>query len=191
MDMLQCIPLSLEGLLLVRNRSFHDERGHFVEVYRRDRYREIGIPDDFVQDNQSLSRFPGVVRGLHFQRPPFAQAKLVRVLSGRILDVVVDLRRGSPTYGRYEAAELTADTHEQLYVPIGFAHGFCTLEPDTVVTYKVSAHYAPDHDAGIHWADPDIGITWPVPSSAAIVSPKDRVLPRLRDIESPFLHVRP
>jgi dTDP-4-dehydrorhamnose 3,5-epimerase len=191
MDMPESVPLSLQGPLLVRNRTFRDERGHFVEVYRRDLYREIGIVEDFVQDNQSLSRSPGIVRGLHFQKPPFAQAKLVRVLRGRILDVVVDLRRGSPTYGRYEATELAADTHDQLYVPVGFAHGFCTLEADTVVTYKVSAYYAPDHDAGIHWADPDIGIAWPVSPSTAIMSPKDQALPCLRDLESPFSYACP
>jgi len=139
-----------------------------------------------VQDNHSYSREAGTVRGLHFQRPPAAQAKLVRVTRGRILDVAVDVRRGSPTYGRWVGVELSAETGDQLFVPVGFAHAFCTLEAHTEVLYKVSALYDPDADAGLIWNDPDLAIPWPVSAEKAIVSRKDGELPRFESFASPF-----
>lgn len=141
---------------------------------------------NFVQDNQSISKYSGTIRGLHFQRPPAAQAKLVRVASGSIFDVAVDLRRGSPTYGRWCGATLTADESAMLYVPIGFAHGFCTLEPGTVVAYKVNAYFSAAHDAGIRWDDPDLAIDWPVARDEVVLSSKDAALPLLGGFVTPF-----
>ncbi|CCG41167.1 dTDP-4-dehydrorhamnose 3,5-epimerase [Magnetospirillum molischianum DSM 120] len=145
-----------------------------------------GIDLDFVQDNQSLSVSTGTVRGLHFQSPPCAQDKLIRVLAGTILDVAVDIRQGSPSFGRWVAAELSAKNRQQLLVPIGFAHGFVTLEPDTIVAYKVSNHYSKENDLGIRWNDPDIAVDWPLPPSGAVLSEKDAALPFLRDISPLF-----
>lgn len=165
---------------------FADRRGHFCETWNRDRLAEAGISIDFCQDNLSFSRPVGTVRGLHFQTPPFAQDKLISVLSGRILDVAVDLRDGAPTYGQHIVEELTAEGGEQLLIPKGFAHGFCTLEPDTTVFYKVSAPYAPAHDAGLLWNDPDLAIRWPVDATQAVLSEKDQHLPGFGDFQTPF-----
>lgn len=175
------------GLLVIEPKKFGDHRGFFSEVYNRKRLEEQGVAIDFVQDNHSLSAEAGVVRGLHYQSPPFAQTKLVRVVRGRLLDVVVDIRRGSPTFGDHAAVELSAENWRQLLVPHGFAHGFVTLEPNTEVIYKVDAYYAPDHDHGILWRDPDLGIDWPVAPEAALLSDKDKAQPRLSEIESPFV----
>ncbi|HYC02748.1 MAG TPA: dTDP-4-dehydrorhamnose 3,5-epimerase [Azospirillaceae bacterium] len=183
---MQVTPLAIPEVILVVPKRFGDARGWFMETYARERYRDAGIAADFVQDNHSLSGPVGTVRGLHFQKPPHAQAKLIRVLRGRILDVAVDVREGSPTYGRHVTAWLSAEGGEQLYVPAGFAHGFCTVEPDTEVAYKVDALYAPSHDAGLLWNDPALGIDWPVAPHAATVSDKDMKLPRLADIGVPF-----
>ncbi|GJE56889.1 dTDP-4-dehydrorhamnose 3,5-epimerase [Methylobacterium thuringiense] len=163
-----------------------DERGWFSEVFRVDQLAEGGITSAFVQDNQSFSAPAGTLRGLHFQTPPAAQAKLVRVLAGAILDVAVDIRHGSPTFGRYVAVRLDAETGEQLFVPHGFAHGFCTLEPNTMVAYKVDAYYSPANDRSIAWNDPDIGIDWPVSEAEAILSGKDKTAPRLASLEKLF-----
>ena len=163
-----------------------DRRGFFSEVYNRRRLAESGIEIEFVQDNHSLSAGKGTVRGLHFQAPPFAQDKLVRVVRGAVFDVAVDLRRGSTTYGRYVSAVLSAEAWNQILVPVGFAHGFMTLEPDTEVIYKVSEYYAPDHDKGLLWNDPALGIAWPIPETKAILSDKDRRQPRLAELMSPF-----
>lgn len=163
-------------------KKFGDERGFFSETYNKTEFKEAGIDTVFVQDNQSLSRDAGVVRGLHFQRPPFVQAKLVRVTRGAIFDVVVDLRRDSPTFKRHVHRVISAAEWNQIYVPVGFAHGFCTLEPETEVIYKVSARYAPDHEEGILWNDPDLGIPWPLGAADAVVSDKDKGQPALRDI---------
>jgi dTDP-4-dehydrorhamnose 3,5-epimerase len=171
---------------MVIARRFVDERGYFMETFNSREFAAIGIEATFIQDNQSLSIMPGTIRGLHFQLPPNTQAKLIRVLRGSIFDVVVDLRRGSPSFGRWCGTSLTAAGAEQLFIPRGFAHGFCTLEADTEVTYKVDGSYAPASDAGILWNDPDIGIAWPIAETAAILSGKDRELPRLRDFNSPF-----
>lgn len=179
-------PLALEGVLMIVPKRFGDARGYLMETYRADAFRALGIEADFVQENQSLSARAGTVRGLHFQTPPAPQAKLVRALRGSAFDVAVDLRRGSPSFGRWCGATLTASGGEQLFIPRGFAHGFCTLEPDTEVAYKIDGYYAPECDAGVLWNDPEIGIAWPVEPAEAILSEKDRKLPRLREIDSPF-----
>jgi dTDP-4-dehydrorhamnose 3,5-epimerase len=168
---------ALEGVKLVVPARFEDDRGFFSEVYNADRFAEHGLPADWVQDNHALSRRRGTIRGLHYQVAPFEQAKLVRVVRGAIHDVVVDLRPGSPTRGRHEAVTLSAGNWAQLLVPAGFAHGYCTLEDDTEVLYKVSAPYAPEHERGIRWDDPALGIDWPVSATEAIVSERDRRLP--------------
>ena len=163
-----------------------DERGFFSEVYNQAALAAAGIDIVFVQDNHSLSVPQGTVRGLHFQTPPFAQAKLVRVLRGAILDVAVDLRRSSPTFGQHVSAVLSAAEGNQILVPVGFAHGFATLEPDTEILYKVSAPYSREHDRGLLWNDPALGISWPVAPEHAVLSAKDQVQPPLSAIGNPF-----
>ena len=163
-----------------------DRRGFFSEVYNRRRLFDFGIDIEFVQDNHSLSAERGTVRGLHFQVPPCAQAKLVRVVRGSVFDVAVDLRRGSPSFGQHVSAVLSADAGNQLLVPEGFAHGLMTLEADTEVVYKVSDYYAPDYDRGILWNDPVLGIEWPLPDGGAVLSDKDRTQPPLARFETPF-----
>lgn len=180
------IKLALRGPRLLAPVRHGDRRGFFSETWSRAAFAAAGIDCDFVQDNHSLSRVRGTVRGLHFQTPPFGQAKLVRVARGAILDVAVDIRRGSPSFGRHVAVELSARNWHQLFVPEGFAHGFCTLEPDTEVLYKVSAPYAPDHDKGLLWNDPALAIDWPVEADDAMVSDKDRAQPPLADLEPAF-----
>ena len=167
-------------------KRFIDDRGWFSETFHRQRLGEIGINHPFVQENQSSSKRAGTLRGFHFQRPPAAQAKLLSVVRGRVLDVAVDIRRGSPSFGNYVSIELSAEGGEQLYIPTGFAHGFITLEDDVVVLYKVSDYYAPSHDAGICWNDPDIGFSWPFKDADIFKSEKDGRLPRLKDLDSPF-----
>ncbi len=169
-------------------KRFADARGWFSETYQRDRFKAAGIDADFVQDNQSYSAPAFTLRGVHFQTPPHAQAKLVRCLRGRIWDVAVDLRAGSPTYGRHVATELTAERGEQLYVPAGCGHAFLTLEPDCEVAYKTSDFYAPTCDAGIRWDDATLGIAWPLEGRPPELSDKDRSLPSLSDFESPFAY---
>lgn len=171
-------------VLLLKPRRFGDERGWFMETWSRKAALDHGIDVDFVQDNHSLSRPVGTVRGLHFQVPPRAQAKLVRCLAGRIMDYAVDVRRGSPTYGRWLGAELSAENGHQLFVPAGFAHGFVTLEPDTEIAYKVGDSYAPELDGGVRWDS--AGIPWPLPPGGPVLSGKDRGLPALAELDSPF-----
>ena len=183
---MQFEPLALSGLLLLHPTRHGDARGWFSEVWRRDRWEAAGVKADFVQDNQSLSAQRGTVRGLHFQLPPFAQAKLVRCVAGRVLDVAVDIRRSSPTFGQAVAVELTAEGGEQLFIPAGFAHGFCTLEPNTSLAYKVDAYYSAAHDRGILWNDPALGIDWPVGEAEALLSEKDRKQPLLSDAADLF-----
>jgi dTDP-4-dehydrorhamnose 3,5-epimerase len=183
---LEVVALAISEVKLIRTPRHGDARGYFSETYQRSDFTSAGISNDFLQDNQSRSAGSGTIRGLHFQRPPFAQSKLIRVLHGRILDVVVDLRRSSSTFSKHLAIELSADGNEQLLVPAGFAHGFCTLEPDTVVFYKVDQDYSAVHDGGVNWADPALGITWPVSASEAILSDKDRRLPKLADLPDIF-----
>jgi len=163
-----------------------DHRGFFAETYSRRKYSELGIDVEFVQDNHSLSREVGTFRGLHFQAPPHAQAKLVRCGRGAIFDVAVDIRRGSPTFGEWKGYELKAENGEQLYVPVGFAHGFVTLEPDSEIVYKCSDYYAPEAEGAVLWNDPDIGIDWPTDADP-ILSEKDAAAPLLSDLESPFI----
>jgi dTDP-4-dehydrorhamnose 3,5-epimerase len=177
---------AVEAPMLFEARRFADPRGIFAETYSRRDFAALGLAEDFVQDNWSLSERVGTVRGLHFQRRPHAQAKLVRVLRGRILDVAVDIRRSSPTFGEHVAVELAAGDGRMLWVPVGFAHGFCTLEPMTEVAYKVTADYAPESDAGIAWDDPALGIGWPVAPEDALVSRKDALLPPLGDLPQVF-----
>ncbi len=179
-------PLPIADVLLVKTRKFADPRGFFMETFSRRDFRAIGIDVEFVQDNQSLSVRRGTIRGLHFQIPPHAQAKLVRVLKGEIFDVAVDLRRDSPTFAKWCAATLTAEGGEQLFVPRGFAHAFLTLVPDTEVAYKVDDYYSPDCDAGILWNDTQIAIDWPISAADVVVSEKDAKLPRLAQFDSPF-----
>jgi len=165
-----------------------DSRGYFVETFRQDFFDETAGPTSFVQDNQSMSAEVGTVRGLHFQLNPRAQGKLVRCLVGAILDVAVDIRRGSPTYGQHVKVELSADNGQQLWVPPGFAHGFCTLEPNTVIAYKVTDYYSPEHDRGLRWNDPALAIDWPVAEDKAILSAKDRVQPLLSELDADFVY---
>src|SRR5262245_20478432 len=179
--------LDLPDVKLVTPRRFADSRGYFLETYSGTLFAANGIPCVFVQDNQAQSVARGTVRGLHFQAPPQAQAKLVRVVKGAIFDVAVDIRRGSPSYGRWCGATLTANGGEQLFVPHGFAHAYCTLEPDTEVLYKVDDYYAPASEGGIRWDDPTVGIAWPVETEKAILSDKDKVLPFLKGFVSPFV----
>ncbi len=172
----------IEGLVLVKPRVFTDERGYFFESFNMERYADAGIPaEHFVQDNISKSR-KGVLRGLHFQRDPMAQGKLVQVLQGKVIDVAVDIRKGSPTFGKYVAVELSEENHHQFWIPAGFAHGFVALEDDTIFTYKVTNVYSPKHDGGIRYDDPEIGIKWALPKEDLIVSEKDKTLPLLREL---------
>lgn len=177
-------PLQLEGAMLIEPVVHGDHRGFFMESYNEGLLREAGIQYDFVQDNQSLSAQPGVLRGLHYQLSPKAQTKLLRVVAGAIYDVIVDIRRGSPTFGQWEGFILSEYNHRQLLVPKGFAHGFCTLVPNTQVMYKVDEYYSPEHDRGILWNDPALGIDWP--TSDPVLSEKDQKHPLLQDAELNF-----
>ncbi|MDQ5977009.1 MAG: dTDP-4-dehydrorhamnose 3,5-epimerase [Patescibacteria group bacterium] len=171
---MQTRTFDIAGLVLMTPEVFVDERGYFFECFQKERYRELGIPvDDFVQENISKSK-KGVLRGMHFQRDPFAQGKLVQVLCGRVLDVAVDIRFGSPTYGRYVTVELSEENHQQFWVPAGFAHGFLALEDDTIFSYKVTALYSKVSEGGIRFDDPDLNIAWPF--KYPIVLEKDRQL---------------
>lgn len=171
---------------LIRTRRFDDERGWFCETFNAAKWAEQGVTADFIQDNHSMSVPVGTIRGIHFQLPPHAQAKLVRCPRGRIVDYAVDLRRGSPTYGRHVAAELSEENGLQMFVPIGFGHAFITLEPNSEVIYKVSDVYAPELDSGLSWDDPDIAIDWPLAGRPPTLSARDRSLPALGAFTSPF-----
>jgi len=178
--------LSIDDVVLITPRKFEDSRGYFMESFRAALFEtEVG-PFSFVQDNHSMSAQVGTVRGLHFQLEPKAQGKLVSCIAGGLLDVAVDIRTGSPTYGRFVAQELSANNARQLWVPPGFAHGFCTLIPNTVVSYKVTEYYSPEHDRGVFWNDPAIGIEWPVEIENAILSDKDQEQPMLTDLGEVF-----
>lgn len=176
---------TLPGVVMIEPKRFGDHRGFFAETYSRKVYETLGVAPEFVQDNHSLSAEIGTVRGLHFQAPPYAQDKLVRCGRGAIFDVAVDIRKGSPTYGQWVGYELSAANGRQLFVPVGFAHGFVTLEPDSEIVYKCSNYYAPQAEGAVRWDDPDIGIVWPL-TRDAILSGKDAVAPLLRDLDSPF-----
>jgi len=172
--------LELPDVILIRSDIYSDNRGSFMETYARVPFSKAGITAEFIQDNQSLSLKPGTLRGLHFQREPAVQAKLVRVLVGSIYDVAVDIRPQSPSYGRWCGASLTAGGREQLFVPGGFAHGFVTLEPNTIVSYKVDAPYTPQAEGGIRWNDPSVNIKWPLPAGGPILAERDSQLPFLQ-----------
>jgi dTDP-4-dehydrorhamnose 3,5-epimerase len=182
---MEFIQSDLTGVFLIKPQVFKDHRGFFVESYSFKKFSDAGINCTFVQDNHSKSVNIGVLRGLHFQLPPFTQSKLIRVTKGAVLDVVVDIRKSSPTFGQWRSFELTEDNFDMLFVPQGFAHGFCTLKSDTEVHYKVDNYYAPEHDRGILWNDPALAIPWPV--REPVLSPKDSALPLLKDCDSPFL----
>ena len=179
---------ALPGVKLIQPVRHGDARGYFSEIYREEALARNGVDERFVQENQSLSAAVGVVRGLHFQIAPMAQAKLLRVVAGRILDVAVDIRRGSPNYGQHVAVELSANAGNQLFVPEGFAHGFCTLEPDSQLVYKVNRYYSPECDRGLLWNDPALGIDWRLGGREPILSDKDKTHPRLADLPAYFTY---
>ena len=174
--------LELPEIKVIRSKKHADHRGVFSETYNKRELAKVGLHLEFVQDNQTLSVTAGTLRGIHYQGHPFAQDKLVRVLRGRIFDVAVDIRRSSPTFGRWVSAELSAEQWNQILVPIGFAHAVCTLEPNTEVIYKVTNYYSPQADFGIRWDDPDLNIAWPFPEDQLVLSAKDKTQPYFKDI---------
>ena len=178
--------LPIPEIKVLTPKKHGDSRGFFSEVYNRKALVEAGIEIDFVQDNHSFSKQKGTVRGLHFQTPPFAQDKLVRVVRGSVFDVAIDLRQNSANYGRHASVVLSAEAWNHILIPVGFAHGFMTLEPDTEVVYKVSNYYSPECDKGLLWNDPALGIRWPLPAEEAVLSDKDLGHPKLSELTSPF-----
>lgn len=182
---MEVIKTDIEGVLIIKPRIFTDARGYFFESYNKKEFDEKVGNVEFVQDNESRSTY-GVMRGLHFQKPPYAQAKLVRCVRGRVLDVAVDIRKGSPTYGKHVAVELTEDNHLQFFIPRGFAHGFAVLSDEAVFQYKCDNYYAPHADGGIAITDPSLGIDWHIDPTRAILSEKDTKHPLLADFDSPF-----
>ena len=183
---MQVIDTEIRGLKILLPKKIGDNRGFFSEVFNERLLADAGITARFVQDNHSLSAEKGVVRGLHYQLPPMAQDKLLRVVHGTILDIAVDIRRHSPTFGQSVTVVLSAQNWKQLFVPAGFAHGFVTLEPNTEVLYKVTNYYSPEHERGIRWNDPDLGIDWGISQDSAILSPRDRVHPLLKEVKELF-----
>lgn len=185
--MIEVVKTEIPGVLIIEPKVFGDNRGYFMESYNAREFTEkTGININFVQDNESKSRF-GVLRGLHFQLPPYTQSKLVRVVKGKVLDVAVDIRSGSPTYGKYVTCEMTEENKRQFYVPKGFAHGFCVLSEEAIFQYKCDDFYHPEAESAIAWDDPDIAIQWPVEAEKVILSEKDMHHPNLKDFESPFI----
>lgn len=181
---MRLLPTKLSDVHILEPKVFGDSRGYFMETYNREIFAKLGLDYDFVQDNQSLSVETGVIRGLHYQLHPKAQTKLVRVLSGAIYDVAVDIRKSSPTFGQWVGVILSAENKRQLLIPRGFAHGFCTLVPNTIVAYKVDEYYSPENDRGILWNDPELGIDWP--TSNPILSDKDTKHPTLSEADNNF-----
>lgn len=179
---MQITTYEVEGVALITPKKFGDNRGYFMEAFKDAWFRESVADVTFVQDNQSLSAQVGTIRGLHYQKAPCGQGKLVRCLRGAIFDVAVDIRPESSTFGQWVGETLTPDNARQLWIPEGFAHGFCTLEPDTEVLYKVTSPYSPTHDAGVAFDDPEIGIEWPIDLAAAVLSDKDKVQPKLSSL---------
>jgi dTDP-4-dehydrorhamnose 3,5-epimerase len=176
----------IDGPIQIVPRKHEDHRGYFSEIFRLNSFAEHVGPVTFVQENQSLSNAPGTIRGIHFQTPPMAQGKLVRCVAGRLLDVIVDLRQGSPTFGRWVSVILSPQDLNQLWVPVGFGHGFCTLEPNSIISYRVTEYYSPEHDKGVAWDDPEIGVDWPSVADPETLSGKDREQPRLADLPAYF-----
>ena len=185
MSNIKAIYSNIEGVVQITPSRFGDLRGFFAETYSHRAFSELGLDVEFVQDNHSLSEAVGTVRGLHFQAPPHAQAKLVRCVRGAIFDVAVDIRRDSPSFGRYAGYKLSAENGAQLYIPAGFAHGFATLVPDSEIVYKCSDYYAPETEGSLRWDDPELGIEWPL-TGAAVLSEKDANAPLFADFNSPF-----
>lgn len=184
---MEVIKTELEGVVILDPRLFKDDRGYFFESFSQREFDEKVRPVKFVQDNESKSVY-GVLRGLHFQKPPFAQSKLVRVIQGAVLDVAVDIRVGSPTYGKHVAVELTAENHRQLFIPRGFAHGFSVLTDEVVFQYKCDNFYAPQSEGAIAWNDPALGIDWRIPEASVILSEKDKHHPLLKDLPETFYY---
>ena len=183
---MEVIKTDIDGVFIIEPKVFGDSRGYFFESFNAMEFQaKTGLSITFVQDNESRSHY-GVLRGLHFQRPPYSQSKLVRVVRGRVLDVAVDIRKNSPTYGRYISCELTEDNHRQFFIPKGFAHGFAVLSDDAVFQYKCDEFYHPEAEGAIMWDDPDIGIEWPLPIEAVELSAKDRNHPYMNDFQTPF-----
>ncbi|MBP5535849.1 MAG: dTDP-4-dehydrorhamnose 3,5-epimerase [Bacteroidales bacterium] len=181
------VKTDIEGVFIVEPRVFGDARGYFFESYNAREFKEkTGVDVVFVQDNESMSSY-GVLRGLHFQNPPYTQSKLVRVVKGRVLDVAVDIRKGSPTYGRHVAVELSEENHRQFFIPKGFAHGFSVLSETAVFQYKCDEFYAPQSEGALMWNDPDLAIDWRIPGEKVLLSEKDRNHPRLKEFDSPFV----
>jgi dTDP-4-dehydrorhamnose 3,5-epimerase len=181
---MEFIPAKFSGTYLLKPKVHRDHRGFFLESYTARAFNEAGISIDFIQDNHSMSVESGVLRGMHMQKPPFAQSKLIRAIRGAIFDVVIDVRKNSPTFGQWEGFELTEGNFWMVLVPAGLLHGFCTLAPNTEVMYKVDKFYSPQHEDGVIWNDPDLGIPWPVANP--ILSEKDKKLPQLKNFTSPF-----
>ena len=179
---MEVIKTEIEGVVIIEPRLFKDERGYFFESFSEREFNTKVRTIRFVQDNESKSSY-GVLRGLHFQKPPYAQSKLVRVIKGAVLDVAVDIRKGSPTFGQHVAVELTEDNHRQFFIPRGFAHGFSVLTPEVIFQYKCDNFYAPQSEGALAWDDPDLGIDWCIPSDKIILSEKDKHHPRLKDAE--------
>lgn len=183
---MEVIKTEIEGVVIIEPRVFGDARGYFFESFNAREFAEkTGMHVNFVQDNESMSHY-GVLRGLHFQQPPFAQSKLVRVVKGRVLDIAVDIRVGSPTYGKYVSVELTEDNHRQFFMSKGFAHGFSVLSDEVIFQYKCDEFYAPQSEGAIAWNDPDLAIDWQIPADKVLLSDKDKKHPFLRDFKSPF-----
>jgi dTDP-4-dehydrorhamnose 3,5-epimerase len=176
----------IDGPFEIRPRKIADERGYFSEIFRLNTLREHVPGVEFVQENQSLSVRAGTIRGLHFQTEPAAQGKLVRCLAGKLFDVVVDLRANSLSFGKWLAVTLSSEQNNQLWVPVGFGHGFCTLEPNSIISYRVTEYYSPEHDKGVAWDDPEIGVDWPSVADPETLSGKDREQPRLADLPAYF-----
>ena len=179
---MEVIKTAIDGVVIIEPKVFGDHRGYFFESFSESRFNVLVRETRFVQDNESKSRY-GVLRGLHFQKPPYAQSKLVRVVKGAVLDVAVDIRKGSPTFGQHVAVELTEGNHRQFFVPRGFAHGFVVLTDEVIVQYKCDNYYAPEYEGAIAWDDPDLGIDWKIPAEDVILSAKDTCHPRLKDAE--------
>lgn len=183
---MKVISLQIPDVKVIEANLFKDNRGFFLESYSKRNFEKAGIQCNFVQDNHSSSKEVGIVRGLHFQFPPYAQSKLIRVTKGRIWDVAVDLRKASPTYSHHVSIELSATTPKMLFIPAGFAHGFVTLAPNSEVQYKTDAYYTPNQEGGIRWDDPDLAIEWPIKSNSVILSKKDALLPAFKELNSTF-----
>jgi dTDP-4-dehydrorhamnose 3,5-epimerase len=185
---MEVIKTAIDGVLIIEPKIWGDDRGYFFESYSaRDFATKTGLDITFVQDNESKSRY-GVLRGLHFQYPPYTQSKLVRVINGRVLDVAVDIRKGSPTYGQYVSCELTAENHRQFFVPKGMAHGFVVLSEEAVFQYKCDEFYHPEAEGAIAWDDKELNIQWPIPATDVVLSEKDKHHPLLKDFDSPFIY---